>query len=102
VAVRADTLAEPTRAGVAVWLDDFSRARLADGSLARLIRDAHVVSLTTNHTIVQNAISGSDRYNRQIRGLATRGVDVEAALRMITTRDVATLVQAGVEDPAAS
>jgi len=102
VAVRADTLAEPTRAGVAVWLDDLRRARLADGSLARLIRDAHVVRLTTNHTIVQNAISGSDQYNRQIRGLATRGVDVEAALCMITTRDVATLVQAGVEDPAAS
>jgi transaldolase len=83
-----DPLAELTRAGVAIWLDDLSRARLADGSLARLIRHSHVVGVTTNPTIFQKAISGSTHYDQQIRELATRGVDVEEALRILTTRDV--------------
>jgi transaldolase len=84
----ADPLGELTRAGVAIWLDDLSRARLAEGSLVRLIRDSHVVGVTTNPTIFQKAINGSGHYDRQIRELAARGVDVEKALRMITTRDV--------------
>jgi transaldolase len=84
----ADPLGELTRAGVSIWLDDLSRARLAEGSLVRLIRDSHVVGVTTNPTIFQKAISGSDHYDLQIRELAIRGVDIEEALRLITARDV--------------
>ena len=84
----ADTLAELTRAGVAIWLDDLSRARLVEGSLGRLIRDSHVVGVTTNPTIFAKAISGSDHYDAQISELAAEGSGVEKALRMITIRDV--------------
>ncbi|WP_300014437.1 transaldolase [Pseudonocardia sp.] len=85
----ADPLADLTAAGVAIWLDDLSRARLADGSLARLVRDCHVVGVTTNPTIFHKAISGSDLYDGQIHDLGARGVEVEKALRAITVRDVA-------------
>ncbi len=85
----ADPLGELTRAGVAIWLDDLSRARLVEGSLARLIRDRRVVGVTTNPTIFAKAISGSDHYDRQLRELAEEGADVEDAQRMLTTRDVA-------------
>ncbi len=54
----ADPLLELTRAGVAIWLDDLSRARLAEGSLVRLIRGCHVVGVTTNPTIFARAIAG--------------------------------------------
>jgi len=84
----ADTLGELTRAGVAIWLDDLSRARLVEGSLSQLIHDSHVVGVTTNPTIFAKAISGSDHYNAQISELAARGGGVEKALRMITIRDV--------------
>ncbi len=84
----ADRLNELTAAGVAIWLDDLSRARLATGSLAGLVRDCHVVGVTSNPTIFQKAISNGDHYDRQIRDLAARGVAVEEALRMITTFDV--------------
>ena len=50
--------------------------------------EKNVVGVTTNPTIFQKAISGSAVYNDQIRELAVRGVTVEEALRMITTRDV--------------
>ena len=55
----ADPLLELTRAGVAIWLDDLSRARLAEGSLARLSRDCHVVGATSNPTIFHKAITGT-------------------------------------------
>jgi transaldolase len=84
----ADPVKELTNAGVAIWLDDLSRARLATGSLAGLVQDCHVVGVTSNPTIFQRAISNSDHYDPQIRDLAARGVAVEEAVRMITTFDV--------------
>ena len=84
----ADNLRALTEAGVAVWLDDLSRARLVSGSLAQLARDCHVVGVTSNPTIFQKALSGSDTYTEQVRDLARRGVDVGEAVRMITTYDV--------------
>jgi len=83
-----ETLKQLSDAGVAIWLDDLSRARLQTGTLAELVRDKHVVGVTTNPTIFQKAISGSSLYDDQIRDLARRGVEVGEALRSITTYDV--------------
>src|SRR5262245_29185480 len=83
-----DRLAELTAAGVAVWLDDISRERLSSGGLDRLRRDQHVVGVTSNPTIFANALADSEEYTDQIHDLALRGVTVEEAARMITTRDV--------------
>jgi transaldolase len=83
-----DPLQALSDAGVAVWLDDLSRERLETGSLAALIRDAHVVGVTTNPTIFQKAISGSEYYTEQLTGLALRGVAADEALRAVTAHDV--------------
>jgi len=83
-----DTLRQLSDEGVAIWLDDMSRGRLTTGNLADLIRDRFVVGVTTNPTIFQKAISDSELYDRQLRDLAVRGVDVEEGVRMITTKDV--------------
>ncbi len=83
-----DPLAELSAAGVSIWLDDLSRVRLASGTLAGLVRDRHVVGVTSNPTIFATAIAGSDLYDEQIRDLAARGVGVDEASRMITTYDV--------------
>jgi transaldolase len=87
-ATTTDPLRRLTDEGVSIWLDDMSRGRLATENLADLIRDKHVVGVTTNPTIFQKAISDSDLYDRQLRDLAVRGVTVEEALRMVTTYDV--------------
>jgi transaldolase len=83
-----DPLGTLTEAGVAVWLDDLSRDRLRTGNLGDLVRDRHVVGITTNPTIFQKAIVGSDSYDPQLADLAKRGVDVGEALRALTTYDV--------------
>jgi transaldolase len=88
MATTADTLSQLSAEGVAIWLDDMSRARLSTGSLADLIRDKQVVGATTNPTIFQKALDGSAFYDEQGADLAQRGLDVEEAVRMITTYDV--------------
>ncbi|MEH1013281.1 transaldolase [Micromonospora sp. CPCC 206060] len=83
-----DRLSELTATGVAIWLDDLSRVRLSSGGLDQLRREKHVVGVTTNPTIFAKALSAADEYNWQLRDLAARGVDVEEAVRMLTTYDV--------------
>ena len=83
-----DPLADLSSAGVAVWLDDLSRTRLSSGGLADLVRDKHVVGVTTNPSIFQKALSDGAAYDSQVRELALRGTDVGEAVRALTTFDV--------------
>ena len=83
-----DPLRSLSEEGVAIWLDDMSRERLVSGNLKALVRDKHVVGVTTNPTIFQKAISGSAVYDEQLRDLALLGVPVEEAIRLVTTHDV--------------
>jgi transaldolase len=83
-----DTLRQLSDAGVAVWLDDISRDRLRTGNLATLIRDMHVVGVTSNPTIFAHALSSGSAYHDQLADLAVRGVDVGEASRAITGYDI--------------
>jgi transaldolase len=83
-----ENLRRLSEAGVAIWLDDLSRARLRTGGLAAMVRDQYVVGVTTNPTIFQKAVAESDLYDPQVRDLAIRGVSVDEAVRAITTMDV--------------
>jgi transaldolase len=83
-----DRLAQLSEAGVSIWLDDLSRERLNSGNLAALIRDKHVVGVTTNPTIFANALAKGEAYDEQVRELAARGADVDAVVRELTTSDV--------------
>lgn len=83
-----DRLGELTAAGVAVWLDDLSRTRLSSGELDRLRREKHLVGVTTNPTIFAKALGDAKEYDWQLHDLATRGVNVEEAVRTLTAYDV--------------
>ncbi|MGH3157562.1 MAG: transaldolase [Streptosporangiaceae bacterium] len=83
-----DTLQSLCDAGVSVWLDDISRDRLRTGNLEMLIRDMHVVGVTSNPTIFAHALSNGDAYDAQIADLAIRGVSVGEAVRAITAFDI--------------
>jgi transaldolase len=83
-----DTLGQLAAAGVAVWLDDISRERLATGNLATLARDMHVSGVTSNPTIFAHALSHGAAYNDQVADLAVREVTLDEAAREITTYDI--------------
>ncbi|WP_406180215.1 transaldolase [Streptomyces canus] len=74
--------------GVSIWLDDLSRKRIESGNLAELVGTKHVVGVTTNPSIFQAAIGSGAGYEEQLTDLATRGVTVDEAVRMMTTADV--------------
>ncbi|MGA4508583.1 transaldolase [Propionibacteriaceae bacterium G1746] len=73
-------------AGVSIWLDDLSRARLTSGNLAQLIDELSVVGVTTNPTIFANALSNGADYADQLREVAPQGLD--AVIRELTSTDV--------------
>jgi len=84
----SENLKKLSEEGVSIWLDDISRERLNSGNLAGLVRDKHVVGVTSNPTIFAKALGQGPAYDDQVRDLAVRGVDLEEAVRAITTYDI--------------
>jgi transaldolase len=60
-------------AGTSIWLDTLSRELLDSGQFTELIRDYAVTGATSNPTIFAKAITGSDRYDAQLRALVDEG-----------------------------
>jgi transaldolase len=60
-------------AGVSIWLDTLSRELLESGEFSELVRDYAVSGATSNPTIFAKAITGSDRYDAELRELAAAG-----------------------------
>lgn len=84
----ATPLNDLTAAGVSLWLDDLSRARIASGNLADLISTKNISGVTTNPTIFAAALSKGDAYAEQVGELVGRDASVEDAIRTLTTDDV--------------
>ena len=90
-----DRLQQLSDAGVSIWLDDLSRERLETGDLAGLIKDSHIVGVTTNPSIFQAALADGERYDDQVRELASGHAEVTDSLVnetifALTTTDVRT------------
>jgi transaldolase len=64
--------------GQSIWLDNITRRLLDSGTLDRYIRDLSVTGLTSNPTIFEKAVSGSNDYDAQVRSLADHVRDPEA------------------------
>ena len=63
-------------AGVSIWLDTLSRQLLDSGAFATLMDDYAITGATSNPTIFATAITGSDRYDDQLRAAAAEGITV--------------------------
>jgi transaldolase len=61
-------------AGVSIWLDTLSRELLDSGAFATLVADCAVTGATSNPTIFAKAITGSDRYDDQLRAAVASGM----------------------------
>ena len=78
-----DPLAQLSAAGVSIWLDDLSRERLESGNLAELVKQRHVVGVTTNPTIFASALANGERYDEQLRSLVSGGSSLEDVITEI-------------------
>jgi transaldolase len=75
--------------GQAIWLDFIRRAHLADGSLQALI-DQGVRGVTSNPTIFEQAIGGSDDYDSALRRLTAAGATPAQIYEDLVLEDIAT------------
>ena len=83
------TIKRLQEAGVSIWLDTLSRELLETGEFERLIRDYGVTGATSNPTIFAKAITGSDRYDDQIRSAVAHGiVDPQELFFLLALEDV--------------
>jgi transaldolase len=62
-------LLELRKLGQSIWLDDISRGLLADGTLARLIREDGLAGLTSNPAIFAHAMMNDSHYAQPIAQL---------------------------------
>jgi transaldolase len=63
--------------GQSLWLDNITRPMLDSGTLARYIDELDVTGLTSNPTIYDKAIGGSDAYDAQISEASRAGASGE-------------------------
>jgi transaldolase len=63
--------------GQSIWLDNITRPMLDSGTLARYIADLDVTGLTSNPTIYDKAIGGSDAYDDAVGSSANAGLSAE-------------------------
>jgi transaldolase len=81
-------LREIAEQGQAVWLDNISRALIEDGDLERLVREDGLSGVTSNPTIFEKAITGSDRYDEALQSAARDGLDARETFFELGYRDI--------------
>jgi transaldolase len=66
------------RLGQSIWLDFINRGMITGGELQRLVDADGVTGVTSNPTIFEKAISGSDDYANQLADIRRRSPDLPA------------------------
>jgi transaldolase/glucose-6-phosphate isomerase len=84
----ANPLAELAKVGQSVWYDQMERRLVTSGELQRLIDEDDLRGLTSNPTIFEKAISGSDDYDAQVRGLAAQKKSAQDIYDELTIDDI--------------
>ena len=74
--------------GQSVWVDYLSRDLVQSGELERLMRDDAVVGVTSNPTIFQDAMSGGNGYEEQLREEVGETDDPREIFLRLAARDV--------------
>lgn len=74
--------------GQSIWYDNCERTLIASGRLAAMIRDDGLAGMTSNPTIFEKAVKGSDAYDAQLKALAARSADLPATLDAVIGDDI--------------
>jgi transaldolase/glucose-6-phosphate isomerase len=84
----ANPLAELAKVGQSVWYDQMERRLVTSGDLQRMIDEDDLRGLTSNPTIFDKAISGSNDYDAQLRGLASQNKSAQEIYDELTIDDI--------------
>ncbi|HEY5609993.1 MAG TPA: bifunctional transaldolase/phosoglucose isomerase, partial [Thermoanaerobaculia bacterium] len=84
----SNPLVELMKVGQSVWFDQMERALVTEGTLKKMIDEDDLRGLTSNPTIFEKAIGGSDDYDDQIRELAAAGRSRDEIYEAIVLEDI--------------
>jgi transaldolase len=79
---------ELERIGQSIWLDYIRRDLYSSGELAELIKIGEIKGVTSNPTIFEGAIAGSDLYTETIEENVRAGVSAELILDNLVLTDI--------------
>lgn len=74
--------------GQSLWLDNITRTLIDDGTMARYIDEYGITGLTSNPTIFEHAIGGSDAYDAGIVQKTAAGLHDEALFIELALEDL--------------
>ena len=83
-----ERLAALTAAGVSVWLDQIRRSLVEGGELARMVAEESLRGVTSNPSIFEKAILGSDDYDDDLEALASDRLDARRIFERLAVHDV--------------
>src|ERR1700682_6139141 len=84
----SNPLVELGKVGQSVWFDQMERKLVTSGKLKQLIAEDDLRGLTSNPTIFEKAISGSEDYDTQLRELASQNKTRDEIYDELTIEDI--------------
>ena len=84
----SNRLREIEALGQAVWIDNINRDLLDEGTLRRLIGEDGISGVTSNPTIFEKGMGGSERYDDAFREEAEETDDPQELFERLALRDV--------------
>src|SRR5438105_14430800 len=80
-------LLEMKKCGQSVWYDDLNRKLIVTGALQHMVDEDGVSGGTSNPSIFEKAISGTDAYDEHLRRLVDEGPDLPQIYDELPTTD---------------
>jgi len=74
--------------GQSLWIDDLQRGMIESGELQRRISDGDIRGMTSNPTIFEQAIAGSETYTTDLRRMAQAGWSAASVLDNLILDDI--------------
>src|ERR1051326_1369260 len=85
----SNPLCELAKVGQSVWFDQMERKLITTGRLQQMIDEDDLRGLTSNPTIFEKAIAGSEDYDAQLRELASHDKSRDEIYDELVLRDIA-------------
>ncbi len=74
--------------GQSVWYDNLRRGLVLSGELSRMVEEYGLAGVTSNPTIFEKAIAGTNEYDAEIQGLAAEGLAPDEIARRLMVQDI--------------
>ena len=84
----SNPLEQLPKAGQSVWFDQMERRLVTSGKLQQMIDEDDLRGLTSNPTIFEKAIGGSEDYDAQLRTLASEGKSRDEIYDELVVEDI--------------